>query len=298
MRLVTFAREGRTGVGVLVGDAGLIDLSRALGVPDMVGLLAQGAPGLERVRAEAERTRPADLIPIGEVRLLAPVPRPGKLLCVGYNYLGHAARGAVDLPRHPDVFTKATTAVLGPDEAVVLPAESDQIDYEAELGVVIGLRGRHIAEADALDHVAGYTIVDDVTARDWQNRTSQFLLGKSFDTFAPMGPALVTADEIPDPQALQVELRVNGVPAQRSGTDRMIFGVAFLISYLSQVMTLEPGDVIATGTPAKLPAAEAAGRWLQHGDVVEITITSLGTLRSTVVSSSSATARHEEINHV
>ncbi|WP_024287374.1 fumarylacetoacetate hydrolase family protein [Cellulomonas sp. KRMCY2] len=289
MRLVTFVRDGRERVGVqLPGEHGplVLDLSRTepdLPV-DMTRLLAAGEPALDRARAAAAAADPATLLPASDVTLLAPVPRPGKILCVGYNYRGHAAAGTVELPDFPEIFAKTANTVIGPGAAVVLPRVSRQVDYEAELAVVVGRRGRDIPEADALDHVAGYCIFDDVSARDYQGRGTQWLLGKSFDTFGPLGPTLVTRDEVPDPQCLDLELTVNGVVMQRASTRDMIFTVPYLVAYLSTVMTLEPGDIIATGTPAKLPEAERAHRFLRHGDVIDIMIGNLGTLTSTVVS--------------
>ena len=192
---------------------------------------------------------------MADVRLLAPVPRPGAIWCIGYNYRGHTA---VEDPPYPDVFVKTANTVVGPDEPVLLPRASADVDYEAELAVVIGTTAHDVTPDRALEHVAGYTVFDDVSARDWQRRTSQWVLGKSFDTFGPMGPALVTVDEVPDPQDLAVELRCNGELTVSSHTSRMVFPVAFLVSYLSQVATLQPGDVIATGTPQKLPDALGA----------------------------------------
>lgn len=287
MRLVTFEHAGRVRTGALVADR-VLDLPAAdPAVPaDMRGLLAGGH--LDRVRALVAAPDPAALLPVRDVRLLAPVPDPGAVLCVGYNYRGHQA---VEDPPYPDVFAKTARTIVGPGAPILLPRVSDEVDYEAELAVVIGSPAHEVDEADALAHVAGYAVFDDVSARDWQRRGSQWVLGKSFDTFGPFGPALVTADEVPDPQDLTVELAVNGEVTLRSTTAAMVFGVAWLVSYLSQVTTLEPGDVVATGTPQKLPEVLARGpRWLRAGDVVEITIGHLGTLSNPVAPSPSRTA--------
>lgn len=289
MRLVTFERHGQVRVGVQVlgeGGAAVLDLNEV--EPELPGemslLLAAGEPALARVRAAVAAADPAALLPGADLTLLAPVLRPGKILCVGYNYRGHAAAGAVELPEFPEIFAKTANTVIGPGEAVILPRVSQQVDPEAELAVVIGRRGRDIPDSEAPDHVAGYSIFNDVSARDYQSRGSQWLLGKSFDTFGPLGPAVVTRDEVPDPQRLDLELKVNGVVTQQANTRDMIFTVPFLVAYLSTVMTLEPGDIIATGTPARLPEAKQAQRFLRPGDVMNITIGGLGTLTNTVAS--------------
>ena len=287
MRLVTFEAGAGERLGAFVDVAGeeqVLDLSVAApGLPaDMIGLLAAGPAALGRVRAALERPESAALRRRTDVVLKAPVPRPGKILCIGYNYRGHGAAGAVADPEFPDVFAKTANTVIGPDASVLLPRASHEVDYEAELAVVIGTAGRQIAPERALEHVAGYAVFNDVSARDWQRHGSQWVLGKSFDTFGPFGPALVTADEVPDPQDLDLHLSVNGRTTVASHTGAMIFTVSFLVSYLSEVVTLEPGDVIATGTPQKLPDALAEGRFLQDGDIVEITIGHLGTLTSTI----------------
>jgi acylpyruvate hydrolase len=223
------------------------------------------------------------LIPGREVTLLAPIPRPGKILCVGHNYRGHIGVGRSEPPEVPNIFCKTANTIIGPADPIALPPLTAQLDYEAELAVIIGRGGRYIPEASAMDHVAGYAAFNDVSARDIQKRTSQWMLGKSFDTFGPLGPALVTTDEIPDPHCLDLELTVNGVPKQRANTRDLIFSVPFLVAYLSAVLTLEPGDVIATGTPAKLPGAADPQVFLQPGDVVRVTIEKVGSLENPVV---------------
>jgi acylpyruvate hydrolase len=289
MRLVTFSHDGRARTGALLAGDRVLDLAAAdPSVPaDMVSLLASGS--LDRVRDLVGRS-PSDAgLPLADVRLLAPVPNPGKVVCIGYNYRGHQV---VDDPEYPDVFAKTANTITGPDAPIWRPLASDEVDYEAELAVVIGPPTHEVSEDEALAHVAGYAVFNDVSARDWQRHGSQWVPGKSFDTFGPLGPALVTADEVPDPQDLTVELRLNGEVTLSSTTAVMVFGVARLVSYLSQVMTLLPGDVIATGTPQKLPEVLARGeRFLQPGDVVEITIGHLGTLTNTVADSPSRIAQ-------
>lgn len=285
MRLVTIKRGEGERLGALVEHEGrtvVLDMPTDLPT-DMAAFLVAGPGAMDRAGAVVAQADPTDLPSVDEVQLLAPVPRPRAVLCIGYNYRGHGAAGAVEDPPYPDVFAKTPNTVIGPGAPIVLPAQSVQVDYEAELAVVIGRPAHGVSEADAMSHVAGFTLFNDVSARDWQARSSQWLLGKSFDTFGPMGPALVTADEVPDLRSLSVELAINGRVTVHASTASMVFSVPFLVSYLSQVITLQPGDVIATGTPQKLPDALAEQRWMQPGDVVEVTVSGLGVLRNPVV---------------
>jgi acylpyruvate hydrolase len=283
MRLVTFLHQNQPRLGAQIDDF-IIDLHRANpALPgEMLAFLEAGAPALKLAREILASVSVEALIPVGEVTLLAPVPHPGKILCIGHNYKGHIGIGKTELPEYPNMFCKTANTIIAHQQAILVPRVTTQVDYEAELAVIIGKRGYDIPEAEALDYVAGYSIFNDVSARDIQKRTSQWFLGKSFDTFGPLGPALVTTDEIPDPHCLDLELTVNGAPKQRTHTSDLIFSIPFLVSYLSEIMTLDPGDVIATGTPAKLPEAVNPQRFLEPGDVVEITIEKLGTLRNTV----------------
>ena len=219
--------------------------------------------------------------PIKRVRLLAPIAAPARnVFCLGRNYADHAAERGAAVPEHPVYFTKPDTAVVGPGDEVLHHPVTKELDYEVELAVVIGTGGRDIARADALGHVFGYTIVNDVTARDLQKRHNQWFRGKSLDTFCPMGPVLVTADEIPDPQALAIAMRVNGQVRQQSHTSKMIFPVAQCIEVLSQGMTLLPGDIIATGTPDGVGAA--TGNFLKAGDRMEAEVEGIGVLANRV----------------
>jgi acylpyruvate hydrolase len=252
----------------------------------MIALLDAGSSALSQAAKAAETAMAGATLPLSAVRLKAPILRPGKILCIGLNYTEHAAETHEALPEYPIVFAKYNNCVIGPHEAIVLPKISSKPDYEGELGVVIGRRAKNVAQPQALSYVAGYICFNDVSARDFQNRVSQWTTGKSFDTFAPMGPALVTADEVPDPQKLTIGTRIGDEVLQSSNTSYMIFSVAALIAYISSVMTLEPGDVIATGTPSGVGAGRKPQRWLKPGDVVRIEIEHLGVLENPVVAES------------
>ena len=214
------------------------------------------------------------------------IPRPGKIVCVGLNYRDHAAEGGQDLPKAPLLFAKWPNTLIGDGDAVVLPPESTQVDYEAELGVVIGAKAKRVSENDALDHVAGYICVNDVSARDLQFADGQWTRGKSPDTFCPVGPRLVPRDEIADPQALAIRCIVNGEALQDSSTAQMIFSVAEIIAYTSQIVTLEPGDLIATGTPAGVGIFRDPKVLLKDGDEVSVEIEGLGTLTNPFIKES------------
>jgi 2-keto-4-pentenoate hydratase/2-oxohepta-3-ene-1,7-dioic acid hydratase in catechol pathway len=217
----------------------------------------------------------------------APVPRPGKIICIGLNYRDHAAESNMPLPGKPVVFSKFSTSVIAPGEPVVLPSTSQQVDYEAELAVVIGRRAKNVSAARAYDYVLGYTAFNDVTARDFQFADGQWQRGKSCDTFAPMGQTIVTTDDIPDPHKLSIKLVLNGQTMQDSNTDQLIFGVPALIEFLSQTITLEPGDVIATGTPPGVGFARKPPVFLKPGDEMEVLIEGMGGLGNSVVSENS-----------
>ncbi len=216
------------------------------------------------------------------VRLCAPVPRPGKIVGVARNYRDHAAERGGEVPEEPVLFLKAPSCVIGPEDEIRLPAASRQVDFEGELAVVIGRHARDVPAEQALEHVAGYCIANDVTARDFQNVRGQHFIGKSCDTFAPLGPVLVTADEVPDPQDLALRTTVSGEPMQSARTKEMVFPVAELLSFASRLLTLEPGDVVLTGTPAGVGAARKPPRFLRDGDLIEIAVERLGCLRSYV----------------
>ena len=219
---------------------------------------------------------------------LAPIARPGKVVCIGLNYRDHAEESGLTIPSEPVVFNKFSQCVIGPEEPVILPAVSSKVDYEAELVMVIGKRGKRIAKQDAWGYIAGYTIGNDVSARDWQigRPGSQWLLGKTADTFAPIGPWLVTADEVGDARDLRVQLRLNGQTMQDSTTKELIFGMDEIIAHLSQISTLEPGDVIFTGTPPGVGMARKPPVFVQPGDVMEVEIDGFGVLRNAAVAES------------
>ena len=219
------------------------------------------------------------------LRLAAPVPRPGKILCLGLNYRDHAEEARQAIPEVPVIFTKAPDCVIGHRDPILLPKISDQVDYEIEMAFVIGRRAKHVPDARALEYVAGYTSFHDVSARDYQLGTSQWYIGKTFDTFGPMGPYLVTRDEVPDPHALDLELRLNGRIMQSSNARNLVFGVPRLVAYLSSVMTLEPGGAIATGTPGGVGIYMKPPRYLQPGDVCTLAIEKLGTLENPIAAS-------------
>lgn len=265
-------------------EEGYVDLNHAdRSLPtNLLDLLSLGTDGLKQAAAAALT---GQVLASSQLRLLAPVPRPSKVFCIGLNYIDHAKESGQEPPPEPVVFCKFPQAVIGPGEPIVLPKLSEKVDYEAELVVVIGKGGRHIAEADALDHVAGYTCGHDVSARDWQLHKpgGQWLLGKTFDTFAPMGPHLVTTAEIPDPGNLRIQFRLNGKTLQDSSTSQLIFSVPKLVAYLSGVVTLCPGDVIYTGTPPGVGAARKPPIYLQPGDEAEVEIEGIGVLKNPVV---------------
>jgi 5-carboxymethyl-2-hydroxymuconate isomerase len=282
MRLVTFSHAGVERLGIEI-DGGQLLASSDLGpgLPStMAEMLAGGPSALDALRRAVDRRPPtAEPIDRSEVEILAPVPRPGKIVAIGLNYRDHAREGGVELPASPMVFAKFATSVV-PDGAVVEwdPALTGEVDLEAELGVVIGRTARRVSESDALSYVLGYTCVNDVSARDLQFADKQFVRAKSLDTFCPMGPVLVTADEIPDPQALSIKAILNGTAVQDSSTSEMVFGVAQLVSFCSQAFTLEPGDVIATGTPAGVLVYRSPKVMLKDGDEMTIEIERIGRL--------------------
>ena len=286
MKLVTYQLNGVEKIGAVTG-AGVVDLTAVS--PTMLGLIEMGAEGLAQARDVVARAETA--VSLADITLLAPIPVPRRnLMCVGKNYLGHVeeialAQGLpVDVPELPLIFNKATTTVNAPyGDIPYFGHVSTHIDWEAELVVIIGKQGRGIAKDDARSHVFGYTVLNDVTARDVQRKHKQFFVGKSFDGSAPLGPWIVTADEVADPQNLRVTCHVNGVLKQDGNTQKMIFGVDEVIHQLSKAMTLLPGDIIATGTPDGVGVARTPPEFLKPGDVVETEVEGIGKLRNVVV---------------
>jgi len=283
MRLVTYRRQGLPRVAG-VRDGQYVDLNAADGSlpPAMNDLLQLGSDGLRRAAAATSR---GESINPTTVKLLAPVPTPQKIICIGLNYADHAAESGQPIPPEPVVFNKFVTAIAAHEDDIVLPRLSQKVDYEAELVVIIGKGGRHIPRERAFEHVAGYACGHDVSARDWQLQKpgGQWLLGKTFDGFAPFGPELVTADEVGDPGNLRIALRLNGKTMQDSSTRQLIFSVDHLVAYLSGVCTLSPGDVIFTGTPPGVGGARKPPVYLQSGDIAEVEIERIGVLRNRFV---------------
>ena len=275
MKLVTFRRHGAafTQVGAVEGS----EVKVLASYPDMIAALDAGVPKLQRSASTASS------VPLAEVELLAPIARPSKLICIGLNYRDHAIESNMAMPKIPTVFCKFPTAIVGPGAAVVLPAISTQPDYEAEFAFVIGKGGRRIQGADWQDHVIGYTIINDVSARDVQLATSQWMIGKNFDTFSPMGPYITTADEIADPHVLNISLTLNGETLQNSNTRELIFKIPELIEHLSSILTLETGDIVSTGTPAGVGFARKPPIYLKAGDEMVVRVEGLGELRNPVV---------------
>jgi len=289
VKLVSFEQGDEYRPGLLMtrnGSEVIIDLQKAdASLPGSVrGILEGGNAMLAKAAAAADSA--SEVLEAAAVVLAAPIPNPGKILCIGLNYADHAAESGQPLPEYPIVFSKYSNTVIGSGDAIILPKVTDMVDYEAELGFVIGKRGRHISEADALDYVAGYMPINDVSARDYQERVSQWTMGKSFDTFAPMGPALVTSDEVGDPHKLAIRLWIGDELLQDSNTSQLIFSVPKLVADISEVMTLEPGDIVSTGTPPGVGAARKPQRFLRAGETCHIEIEKLGVLSNPIVAES------------
>jgi 2-keto-4-pentenoate hydratase/2-oxohepta-3-ene-1,7-dioic acid hydratase in catechol pathway len=277
MRLISYQHEGRPGYGIWT-DRGIIGLSSRLpGYPDLRAVLAAGAlPELSAFIDERED------LELSEVELLPPIVEPKKILCVGINYHAHRIETGRDETPHPTYFTRWADTLVGHGGALIRPQASTRFDYEGELAVVIAKPARHVKEQDALQYVAGYACFNDASVRDWQRHTSQFTPGKNFPGTGGFGPALVTTEELPDPQALSIQTRLNGQVVQESHTERMIFGVARLIAYASTFTLLNPGDVIATGTPSGVGDKREPPLYLKAGDVVEVELSGVGVLRNLV----------------
>jgi len=277
MKLATFDAGAGPQLGAVTADR-IVPLNTAApGLPgDMIGLISAWPPAEREVRCiEAAG---ADALPLDQVRLLAPIRRPGKIMAIGLNYADHIAESNMGTPEHQIWFSKAPTAANGPHDPIQVPKVSQALDYEAELVAVVGQGGRHIDKGDAAGAVFGYCCGNDATERAWQHRTTQWVLGKSFDTHAPFGPWITTADEVADPHALSIRCLVNGEVRQDSNTRHLVFNVWDQIEHLSQAMTLEPGDLIFTGTPGGVGAAMTPRRFLKHGDRVRVEIEGLGAL--------------------
>lgn len=276
MRLVRFSHEGRVRIGRVDGDV-VIDLSEVAGPSGSMRVFLEALPDRHDLIAKAK----GPVFALSDVRLAAPIADPQKYLAIGMNYKAHAEEAAaagVPVPTSQLWFNKQVSCINGPYDDVRIPKASQKVDYEAELGVVIGRRCRHVSRADARGVVAGYLVCNDVTARDWQFRSPTFTLGKSFDTHGPIGPWITTDDEIPDPHDLELTLELNGELRQRSSTGDMIYDIWDQIEYVSTVMTLEPGDILSTGTPANVGIA--TGTFMKPGDVVRVAVTRLGAIEN------------------
>ncbi len=304
MRLVTYSRFGVPSIGIEL-DAGILDIPDAasrfgrayhikgLSFPNEMIDLLQWDAGLDVVKQILERyhSTPSGkkplLHPHSSVKLEAPLPRPRKVIALGLNYVDHARETGKEIPQSPVIFAKFPSCVIGPDDPIPMPTVSKKIDWEVELGVIIGKSCRNVAQEDALRHVAGYTVINDVGARDLQKSDVQWVRAKSLDGFCPMGPALVTVDELGDGSGLKMQTKVNGVTKQDSNTSNMIHGVSSVVSYLSSSFLLEPGDVIATGTPAGVGFVRSPPEYLKVGDNIELFIEKIGHLKNRVVKSES-----------
>jgi 2-keto-4-pentenoate hydratase/2-oxohepta-3-ene-1,7-dioic acid hydratase in catechol pathway len=285
MRFATIQTTYGPRAAVLV-DGSYVDIHGSdSSLPACLRDVLAGGPSMRRAIEQAVKEQKAAVYPAEQVKLLSPIPDPHKIICLGLNYRDHAAESGAPIPKEPILFSKYATALVGQGDKIVLPASSTEVDYEAELVIVVGKGGKNIRANSAVSHVAGYTVGHDVSARDWQLKKDgkQWMVGKTFDTFAPTGPVLVTADEVPDPHNLPIRLRLNGKTMQDSNTSQMIFKTGDILAYLSQVFTLETGDLIFTGTPPGVGMARKPPVFLKGGDVVEVEIEGLGVLRNPVV---------------
>lgn len=289
MKLASIQTPHGARAALAVAD-GYIDLHATdPGLPSCVKALLAASPAIHKAAADTAKNPKAVKYAANAVKLLPPVPNPNKILCIGLNYRDHAIEGNRPIPPEPVLFGKFPNTLIAHGEPIIIPKVAEKVDYEAELVIVIGKTGRHIPNTPAaFEYVGGYTCGHDVSARDWQFRgeEKQWIIGKTFDTFAPTGPVLVTADEIPDPHKLQVQLRLNGTTLQNSNTKEFIFGVPHLLWFLSQCITLEPGDLIFTGTPPGVGIARKPPILLKAGDVAEVEIEGIGTLKNPCVAES------------
>src|SRR5271170_1527131 len=290
MKIATFSHGGGTRIGVVVDDT-IVDLAAAEPeLPrDMIAFIAQGASALERAASAAKKS--ANQIKLAEVKLEAPIARPPEFLAIGLNYADHVEETRQKRPEFPLFFNKQTSCVTGPGDPIHLPRVSTALDYEGELGFVIGRRCRHVPRDRAHEVIAGYIVVHDVSVRDWQFKAQTMTLGKSFDTHGPMGPWIVTPDEVGDPHALELHTWVNGEQRQHSNTKNLIFDCFAQVETLSTVCTLLPGTVVSTGTPGGVAVAMKPPKWLKAGDVVKIEIEGIGHLEHKVIEEPAGTSR-------
>lgn len=282
MKLVTFIHNNYSRFGAVVDDDVVVDGVGEMNLPGaMINFISAGEPALQAMRKRIASGN--HRIPLSEVKLQAPIPRPGKYLAISLNYADHIAETGRDRPEFPSFFTKQSTCVIGHGDAIQRPKVSDKLDYEGELAFVIGKRCRHVPVDEAYKVVAGYTIANDVSVRDWQFRSPTFTVGKSFDTCGPLGPWLVTGDEIVDPHNLNIKTWVDDELRQDSNTKYMLFNCYEMIAYLSQAMTLEPGDVISTGTPSGVGVKMEPRGYLKPGQTVTVEVEGIGRLSNPII---------------
>jgi acylpyruvate hydrolase len=288
MKLITFKKsptDKNYFIGKLVSETEILDLTSLTGKENLSAIELLDCFDLEN--DFLKKAKGADDLPKtnrSEITVCSPIPRPGKIICIGLNYRDHAEESGMAIPKSPIIFSKFPTCVIGPNDSILIPTESEQTDYEAEFAVVIGKTAKYINRENAMDYVLGYTNFNDVSARDFQFADGQWVRGKSCDTFAPMGEFIATTDEIKDPHNLRIQFRLNGETLQDSTTDQLIFKIPELIEFLTKSITLEPGDVIATGTPPGVGFARKPPIFLKDGDVAEVEIQGLGVLKNTVTS--------------
>lgn len=309
MKLITFSREGVTRIGAIINEE-VVDLhlsyrtmleqegkiraqeiADAFVPADMTGFLQGGKESMELAKTAIDYALTNKQVgdhklihAVSDVKVGAPVPKPGKIFAVGHNYREHILEMGRELPSYPVVFAKFANTVIGPQDDIPFYPISEQLDYEAEFAFVIGKRAKDVSQEDALDYVAGYAVSNDITYRDFQRRTLQWLQGKTVDGSLPMGPWMVTSDELTDPSGLEMVLTVNGEERQRTNTANQVFSVPYLVSFLSSIATLEPGDIVITGTPGGVGVAREPQVWLKDGDVVSVSVEKVGTLTNTVKS--------------
>ena len=289
MKLVTFTHARTTRIGIAIGDD-VVDLTAA--APDLPrDMLAFLEAGDDAMAAAHAAIGDEHRIPVADVQLEAPIARPPKFLAVGLNYADHVAEAGLETPENPMIFNKQSTCVTGPTDPIHVPKVSHVLDYEGELGIVIGRHARHVSRDDAADYIAGYVVVNDASVRDWQFRTPTWTLGKSFDTHGPIGPWIVTTDELTDPHQSALRTYVNDELRQESNTKHLIFNCFELVEYLTKAFTLEPGDIIATGTPSGIGVLMKPPQLLKEGDVVRIEIEGIGQIENPVINEPDNTAR-------
>jgi 2-keto-4-pentenoate hydratase/2-oxohepta-3-ene-1,7-dioic acid hydratase in catechol pathway len=283
VRLITYAEKGKNFAGLLSASFEYIFPLDNLGYTDALAFITAGEDAWNSAWEQATTVSTREMIALSQVTLLSPLPNPGKFLCIGANYRDHAAEIGLKPPLVPEIFTKFPSAIVGHCAEVIIPFATRQPDYEAELAVVIGKTCKRVASKDWQEYVFGYTIVNDISARDPEFGNLPWNKGKNFDTFAPVGPAIVCKNEIPNPHVLGINLTIDGMLMQSSNTRRLIFKIPELIAYLSSIMTLKPGDIISTGTPSGCGCRRKPQRWLKPGEIMTIKIEGIGSLRNKII---------------